>query len=474
MMQEATLNTCTLPKSPIWEEIQFFLLKQIGEAPFQRWINKLTLFETGKNHVYFATSTRFTREWVISHYLEQIFTLWKERDPSLQSMDIKIIQDKDHYFSSLPNIVSGVDISGQNIITMDPFLAKTKDFMGSLLDPRFTFDRFIADETNQMALSASLLVANACCSTPSYHNPFYIYGQTGIGKTHLLHAIGWRINQEAPHLKVVYLSAEKFMYQFVKAIRAKDMWAFKEYFRSIDVLIMDDIQFICGKESTQEEFFHTFVTLLDNQKRVIVACDKSPGDLKEMDERVRSRLGGGLAIDIKPSGLTLRKNIIINKSQTLGFTLPNEIIELLAEKISSNIRELEGALHKLAAFHNWSVDPLTPAIINNILKDTLQMALPKLLSIEAIQKKVASFYHIEFSELISTKRSKNMVQARHIAMYLIKKLTTKSLLEIGRSFGNRDHTNVVHSVKRIESLLLDQIDIQKDVKELTFICQQNS
>jgi chromosomal replication initiator protein len=297
-------------------------------------------------------------------------------------------------------------------------------------------------------------------------NPLFLYGGVGLGKTHLMHAIAWHLLRTAPERKVIYLSAERFMYEFVRALRFKDTMAFKEQFRNVDVLMIDDVQFISGKESTQEEFFHTFNTLVDQNHQVIVSADKSPADLEGMEDRLKSRLGWGLVADIHPTSYELRLSILMTKVESQSVPVPTKVLEFLAHKITSNVRELEGALNRLIAHASLIGGTITLESAQEVLRDLLK-SYDKYLSIEDIQKKVAEHFNIKLADMHSPRRARALARPRQVAMYLSKQLTSRSLPEIGRKFGGRDHTTVMHGVKKIEELLQLDPGLEEEIDLLT-------
>jgi chromosomal replication initiator protein len=294
-------------------------------------------------------------------------------------------------------------------------------------------------------------------------NPLFLYGGVGLGKTHLMHAIGWAMKKQWPDKRVMYLSAEKFMYQFVRALRAKEAMAFKEAFRTVDVLMMDDIQFISGKESTQEEFFHTFNALVDQNKQIIISADKAPSDLLGLEERLRSRLAWGLVADIHPSTYDLRLGILQSKRSLVGADIPDAVLEFLALKVTSNIRELEGALNRIVAHSDVTKQPVTLESTQDVLQDLLR-AHDRRITIDEIQRKVAEHYNIRMADMHSARRARNVARPRQVAMYLAKQLTARSLPEIGRKFGGRDHTTVMHAVRKVEELMTSDAQIAQDVE----------
>jgi chromosomal replication initiator protein len=336
------------------------------------------------------------------------------------------------------------------------------------LDPNLSFDNFVVGASNELAYAAAKRIAEA--DKVSF-NPLFLYGGVGLGKTHLMHAIALEIKKNWPERKVLYLSAEKFMYQFIRALRFKDTMSFKQQFRSVDVLMVDDIQFIAGKDSTQEEFFHTFNTLIDHNHQVIISADRSPVDLDGIEERIRSRLGWGLVTDIHPSDYELRLGILQSKAEAHleenpGLIINDNMLEFLAQKIDSNIRVLEGALNRVIAYSSFVGRPLTIDMAQEVLKDLIR-ASQRRITIDDIQRKVADYYNLRLSDLLSARRSRQIARPRQVAMYLSKILTTRSLPEIGRKFGGRDHTTVIHAVKRIEGLRDSDSAIQEEVDLLT-------
>ena len=336
------------------------------------------------------------------------------------------------------------------------------DEIGAPLDPRLTFSNFVVGKSNELAHAAARRVAESDKVT---FNPLFLYSGVGLGKTHLMHAIAWHIKERHPDRKVIYISAEKFMYLFIRALRYKNIMAFKEMFRNIDVLMIDDVQFISGKESTQEEFFHTFNALVDQNRQVIISADKSPSDLEGMEERMKSRLGWGLVADIHPTTYELRLGILHSKAEQMGIHVPQEVMEFLAHKITSNVRELEGAMNRVAAHANLVGREITVEGTQEVLRDLLR-ANDRRVTVEEIQKKVAEHFAIKLSEMHSARRARVVARPRQIAMYLCKTLTTKSLPEIGRKFGGRDHTTVMHAVKKIEEIMTTDSSMLEDVNLL--------
>jgi chromosomal replication initiator protein len=335
------------------------------------------------------------------------------------------------------------------------------------LNAALTFDTLVAGRANQMARTAALHVAGA---PGQMYNPLFIYGGVGLGKTHLMHAIAWELRVRHPEKTVLYLSAEQFMYRFVQALRERKMIDFKELFRSVDVLMVDDVQFIAGKDSTQEEFFHTFNALVDQNKQIIISADRAPDEIKDLENRIRSRLQSGLVVDLHPTDYELRLGILQSKAEMYraqypGLDIADGVLEFLAHRISTNVRVLEGALTRLFAFASLVGKPINMDLVQDSLADVLRASERKI-SIDEIQRKVAEHYNIRLSDMIGPKRVRNFARPRQVAMYLCKQLTSRSLPEIGRRFGGRDHTTVMHGVKRIEELRLQDGQIDEDVELL--------
>ena len=350
----------------------------------------------------------------------------------------------------------------KNSIGLTNIDSSEKAIKERVLRPEYTFDNFVVGKTNEFAYAAARKVAE---SRNVSFNPLFLYSGVGLGKTHLMHAIAWHIKQQDPTRNIVYLSAEKFMYKFVRALRYKDTTAFKEQFRSVDVLMVDDVQFMGGKDTTQEEFFYTFNSLIEEGRQIIISADKSPADLEGIETRLKSRLGCGLVADIHPTDFDLRIGILENKARQLGIELPQKVAEFLAQKITSNIRELEGALRRVIAHSQLLSDKeITLDMTQDVLKDMLR-SYDKRTTIDEIQKKVAEHFNISVKEMQSSRRARTVARPRQIAMYLAKQLTSRSLPEIGRKF-DRDHTTVMHAVRKVEELILEDASLAENVDAL--------
>lgn len=446
-----------------WEQVCDQLRGEFGEAVFKSWLKPLFITEIVGGTVRLGAPTRFMRDWVVSHYVGRIQLLWQGLNPSVATVEV-IVKSGVPALTPLPSQIADgqMPAEGKTFHHEEPHegtMGIERDVIGAALDPRFTFDNFVVGKPNELAYAAALRVAE---SQTAQFNPLFLYGGVGLGKSHLMHAIAWHIKTYYPKRRVIYLSAEKFMYQFIRALRYKDTVAFKEQFRSVDVLMIDDVQFISGKETTQEEFFHTFNALVDQNHQIIISADKSPSDLEGMEERLRSRLGWGLVADIHPSTYELRLGILHAKADTLNTPIPKEVMEFLACKITSNIRELEGALNRIIAHATLVGREITLETTHDVLRDLLK-ANDRRVTIEDIQKRVAEYYGIKVSDMQSARRSQNVARPRQVAMYLAKALTSRSLPEIGRKFGGRDHTTVLHAVRKVQEVKTQDREFSEDL-----------
>ena len=439
-----------------WEQVRDLLRREYGDTVFRSWIAPVTFRSFNGGIIEVAVPTRFLRDWVKGHYADRIRALWAQHFCPVSLVEVVVDARKEGTVAA----VAAPELPVANENAQEP--VKTPDDVSSPLDVRFTFSNFVTGPSNELAHAAARKVADGAAVS---FNPLYLHGGVGLGKTHLMHAIAWAIRQSQPQRRVVYMSAEKFMYQFVRALRANETMSFKEAFRSVDVLMIDDIQFICGKAATQQEFFHTFNALIDQGKQVVVSADRSPSCLDGIDERLRSRLGGGLAADIGPADADLRLRILRSKCALLGRMVPEEVLAFLAEKIVSSVRELEGALNRLIAHAELAGRPLSVAGAEEILQDLLR-AGDRRTTVEDIQKKVAGHYNIRLTDMHSPRRARPVARPRQVAMYLCKALTEHSLPEIGRKFGGRDHTTIMHGVRKVEELMAADPSFRQDVETL--------
>jgi chromosomal replication initiator protein len=467
-----------------WESLRALLRDRFGETAFRRWLEPITgeiaPDTAGLPQITLTLPTRFMRDWVEAHYGDTIRTLWRQISAhgdttantggsvvfTVMSPLAKAAQAKDAIDTAAVTPIAPLTVARAPAtlpVSSSVFAGET----GADLDPRFTFDNFVVGKPNELAYAAARRVADT--ENPAF-NPLFLYGGVGLGKTHLMHAIAWHIRNNYPHRRVIYMSAEKFMYQFVRALRFKDTVAFKEQFRSVDVLMIDDVQFIGGKDTTQEEFFHTFNALVDRNRQVIISADKLPQDLDRVEERLRSRLGWGLVADLHPVNYELRLGILYAKADKLGCPVPDKVMEFLAHKISSNVRELEGALNRIVAHAQLVGRTISLEMTQEVLGDMLR-ASERRITIDEIQKRVAEHYNVRVADMHSARRARAVARPRQVAMYLAKQLTPRSLPEIGRKFGGRDHTTVIHAVRKIEELSAYDAAFREDVELLRRLLQ---
>jgi chromosomal replication initiator protein len=450
--------TTTTSHEQHWANVQQDLTRRYGEAISLSWFSKMRLVNANQYIITLGVPTNFMKDWIKTNYLDLITQLFKHYDNQIQTIQLVTIDAEPH-----------AAISCVTEAVVEEVESDEEHFLGSVLDSRFTFDNFVVGRPNELAYAAAKAVAESKEAIPE-SNPLFLYGGVGLGKTHLMHSIAWNILQENPGRKVIYMSAEKFMYQFVRALRNKDVMSFKERFRSVDVLMIDDIQFICGKDSTQEEFFHTFNALIDNNRQMVISCDRSPSDLDNIEDRIKSRLGWGLVADVHSTTYELRLGILQSKLEQMQTTIPQNVIEFLASKITSNVRELEGALNKVIAHSTLVGREITLSNTQDILRDLLR-SNERIITVEDIQKKVAERYNIKISDMSSTRRLRMVARPRQIAMYLSKTLTPRSLADIGKKFGNKDHTTVMHAIKKVEELTKQDVEFQEEINLLMRILQ---
>jgi chromosomal replication initiator protein len=443
-----------------WGTVRQHLKETVGYNNFQSWIEPLEFERLGEDGVaVFRVPSQFVGNWVSRNYGDTIcdairktgsdvrrlsFTVQTARraDPALRAKEEPVPADTD-----VDEASSGID--------------------GASLDPKFTFDSFVVGKPNELAHAAARRVAEG---EGVAFNPLLLYGGVGLGKTHLMHAIAWELRRRRPEKRILYLSAEQFMYRFIQALRERNMIDFKQMFRSVDVLIVDDVQFIAGKDSTQEEFFHTFNALVDQNKQIIISSDRAPGEIPGLESRIVSRLQSGLSVDVHPTTYELRLGILQQKlgqfqDQFPGTEIENGVLEFLAQRITANVRVLEGALMRLFAFGSLVGRQLDLTLTQECLKDILKHS-DKQVTIDEIQRKVCDHYNIRISDLVGPKRSRVFARPRQVAMFLSKELTSRSLPEIGRKFGKRDHTTIMHGVRKIEELRQTDRQIAEDLDML--------
>jgi chromosomal replication initiator protein len=445
-----------------WDRVRGRLRDEIGDAAFRSWLKPLTLSEVTNGAARISVPTRFMRDWVVTHYAERLRALWGAENPAIQRIDLVVDAKPEQSMPAVKGAGPSTSLPSTPALAAASAVEVVMDDISAPLDQRYTFDHFVVGKPNEFAHAAARRVAEADRAS---FNPLFLYGGVGLGKTHLMHAIAWHIRRTNPGRTVIYLSAEKFMYRFVRALRHQDTMAFKEQFRSVDVLMIDDVQFIAGKDATQEEFFHTFNSLVDQGRQIVLSADKSPSDLEGMEERLRSRLGCGLVADIHATTYELRLGILESKAEQMGVGVPKRVSEFLAHKITSNVRELEGALNRVIAHSQLVGRDINLESTQEVLHDLLR-ASDRRITIEEIQRKVAEHFQIKMAEMSSARRARQVARPRQVAMYLAKQLTSRSLPEIGRKFGGRDHTTVMHAVRKVEELRAADQGFAEDVELL--------
>ena len=440
-----------------WLIVQTEMKNKLGADIYESWLKKISFEEEINNYVLLSVPTRFIRDWITSRYLDQILKIIKDHKKDIIRIEFKIVEKNNDNISNNQNtrpLESKENVS----FIKDSYLQYNR------IDPNKKFENFITGSSNNLAYQASVKVSENI----SHYNPLYIYGGVGMGKTHLLNSIGLELKKDN---KVMFISAERFMYQFVKSIKSNDMVKFKEYFRNTDILLIDDIQFMNGKEAMQEEFFHTFNALLDKGSQIIVSADRSPNKLSRIQERIKSRFSGGLVVDIQKPDYELRKKIVENKIKDLNslyaeqFKISQEITDFISSEITTSVRELVGAINRVVSFSRIYKKLPNLAETKVVLKDLLNLYENKV-TIDQIQTVVCKFFKISKNEMLSSRRSRYLVRPRQTAIYLTKILTSKSLPEIGREFSNRDHTTIIHSVKTIEKLKVKDLDMVDNINKL--------
>jgi len=462
-----------------WTRVMDHLKEEVGEAAFRNWLRPISVERIDDGQAIIVAPTRFLRDWVATHYADRLLALWRAENQRVTRVSVIVAvtprQLAGDQRSSLEEEEEAEDLRQPVSVEGGPAapleIGEDKTPL-SPLDHRFVFETFVVGKPNEFAHAAARHVAEACVN-PIHtvpFNPLFLYGGVGLGKTHLMHAVAWHVRRHACGRKVIYLSAEKFMYQFIRALRFKSTMDFKEQFRSVDLLMIDDVQFIIGKDSTQEEFFHTFNALVDQNRQIVISADKSPSDLEGLEERMRSRLGWGLVADLHPTTYELRLGILQSKAEQSGIRIPQKVMELIAHKITSNVRELEGALTRITAHIQLVGRDITLESAQEVLHDLLR-SHERRVTIDEIQRRVAEHFNIKLGEMSSDRRARAVARPRQVAMYLAKQLTTRSLPEIGRKFGGRDHTTVMHAVRKIEELKLTDPALAEDVELLRRMLQ---
>ena len=432
-----------------WARIRGRLQQEVGDVVYRTWLRNMTLAGLDGDEVTILLPSAFQRDWVRTQYADRLDTLWRAENEAVRRVEFR---------------AGGSDVGEPEpeAPSVAAIAADRASEVSALLDQRFQFESFVVGKPNEFAYACARRVAERP-NSPGF-NPLFLYGDVGLGKTHLMHAIGIELTRgERNPNRVAYMSAEKFMHRFISAIRSRSTMEFKEELRSVDVLMIDDLQFLIGKDSTQEEFFHTFNALVDGGRQIVVSADKSPSDLSGIEDRLRTRLGCGVVADLHATTFELRIAILEAKVAQAGVDMPPKVIEFLAHKIATNVRELEGCLNRLVAHASLFNRPTTLDSAQEVLHDILK-AHDRRVTIEEIQKKVAEQWGIRLTDMTSARRSRNVARPRQVAMFLAKQFTERSLPEIGRMFGNRDHTTVMHAVSRVAELMTTDSEFRERVE----------
>jgi chromosomal replication initiator protein len=480
-----------------WDKVRQILKAELGDDIYSSWFGRVEFEAFNNGEIILSVPTRFLQKWLKSHYADKMLTCWKREVDTAASLRLDIRNPGGLVDSSGGTAASSGDhIATTNIrqfsegssqtayATQDAVVggstqahpsntqenAGTDDFEGSPLDARFSFDSFVVGSSNQMGHAAAVQVSNNVLANDLRYNPLFIHAGVGLGKTHLLHAISWRVKQRCPGARVLYLTAERFMYSFVEALRAKNALAFKDKLRRIDLLLVDDMEFLQGKV-TQEEFGHTLNWLIDGGQQVVVAADRAPGKLDNMDTRMRSRLAGGLVVEL---GMLddelrieiLRKRVKEEASRHPGLAVPGIVLEFLASKLKNSGRELEGAITRLLAAWQLTAQPITVASTEHVIRDLVSAGDQKRIKIDDIMRTISRHYGVNRNDLLSARRTRSIVRPRQIGMYLSKHLTERSLPEIGRQFGGRDHTTVIHAIRKVDELMKGSNELREEVEML--------
>jgi chromosomal replication initiator protein len=466
------------PEQESWSRVKGRLRAEVGDDIYSSWFARMDLEGVDDSTVRLSVPTRFLKSWIQSHYSERVLACWQAEQATVGRIELSV---RSGVLRSLavkpapeqPQVAQinghALRLNGNEQRLVSPLSAAHDALGGSPLDPRLTFDNFLLGRSNTLAHAAAKQVAAARRGEPVMFNPLYIHAGVGLGKTHLLQAITWAGNAAGEH-KVLYLTAEKFMYGFVSALRSQTAIAFKEVLRGIDVLVIDDLQFLQGK-NTQAEFCHTLNALIDAGRQVVIASDRPPADLESLDDRVRSRLAGGLVVEMSSLGEELRMEILKARIAAArvhhpGFDVPAPVLAYIARTVTHNGRDLEGALNRLLAHSKLSGQPVTLELAEREMRDLIRPQEPKRVKIEDIQRVVARQYNVSRADLLSSRRTANVVRPRQVAMYLAKTLTLRSLPEIGRRFGGRDHTTVLHAVRKIENLVGCDTTLAEEIEVL--------
>jgi chromosomal replication initiator protein len=446
-----------------WDSLQASLLGLYGKDVYTSWLQNINFTKINFNTLVLNVKTRFIRDWIVAHYADKILDLYKKQDPNITRIEFQILERTENKANK------------SNVIEFEKKdLSQDSGSYGlSKIDERLVFDNFVVGKSNELAFSA----ANRIIDNLNKYNPLYIYGGVGLGKTHLLNAIGNKLLKKID--KVIYVSAERFMYQFVRSIKNNDVVKFKDIFRSAKVLIIDDIQFVSGKDVTQEEFFHTFNALIESGSQIIISCDRPPNELDRIQDRIKSRLSGGLVVDIQSPDFEQRVKILKQRclkefhASERNIVIDDEVINFIANELKLSVREMIGAFNRIAAYLNINQRKISLPEAKSILRDSLNK-IETNITVEDIQKTVVSYYNISMHDFMSSRRSRSVARPRQVAMYLSKKMTTKSLPDIGRRFSGRDHTTVIHAIKKIEELMIQDKNFENEVKDLNNKLMKNN
>ncbi|WP_223800081.1 chromosomal replication initiator protein DnaA [Legionella longbeachae] len=448
----------------VWQKCLGLLQDEYSAQQFNTWLRPLQAHTDEQRLILFAPN-RFVVDWVKKHFFSRIEELINQLSgDQIKSVSIEIgskTSNNDSDSSSTGSIRTPVNVSA-NSTEVKATPKKAVDYKSSHLNKKFVFESFVEGNSNQLARAASMQVAER---PGDAYNPLFIYGGVGLGKTHLMHAIGNSILKNNPDAKILYLHSERFVADMVKAIQTNSINEFKRFYRSLNALLIDDIQFFAGKDRSQEEFFHTFNALLEGQQQIILTSDRYPKEIEGMEERLKSRFGWGLTVAVEPPELETRVAILISKAEQSNIDLPYEVAFFIAKRIRSNVRELEGALRRVIANAHFTGKPITIEFVHEALRDLLALQ-DKLVTIENIQKTVAEYYKVKVADLLSKRRSRSIARPRQMAMALSKELTNHSLPEIGDHFGGRDHTTVIHACRKVKELIQDDSDFAEDYKNL--------
>ncbi|MEM7422244.1 MAG: chromosomal replication initiator protein DnaA [Pseudomonadota bacterium] len=444
--------------SALWAKVLDAAEAELGKEPVHKWLAQVRLASVKKDLIVLTAPTAFVGDWVERNFGLHLLRFFQAETDTVRRITVMVEDGAEDE--------AGLVADRADLVPSAPGLPSAP------LDPRFSFESFVVGKPNELAHAAARRVADTCDAT---FNPVFLYGGVGLGKTHLMHAIAHRIRETRPKCQVLYLSAEQFMYRFVQALRFRDTITFKQQFRAVDVLMIDDVQFIAGKDSTQEEFFHTFNALIDQKKQIVISADRSPDQIDGLQSRIISRLQWGLVVDIHPTDYELRLGILQSKAERImaedpSVRIENKVLEFLAHRIISNVRVLEGALTRLFAFATLVNRPIAMDMVQECLADLLRSSDRKV-TIDEIKRRVADYYHLRMNDLVSPRRARAVARPRQVAMFLCKTLTSKSLPEIGRGFGGRDHTTVIHAVKKIEELRVTDDQIDEDIENLRRILE---